>query len=94
MRRGALKLGQLAADVQALRDVKHFVKDYKGHMLPVDHATGRHYWVYMLPSLSSRAGKRIIIIVIIIVIIIIIIIHTIIIIVISMFILPILLLLL
>jgi len=43
VRRGALKLGQLAADVQALRDVKHFVKDYKGHMLPADHATGEHY---------------------------------------------------
>jgi len=41
VRRGALKLGQLAADVQALRDVKHFVKDYKGHMLPVDRTTGK-----------------------------------------------------
>ncbi len=53
MRRGALKLGQLAADVQALRDVKHFVKDYKGHMLPADHTTGKHSWVYMLPINSS-----------------------------------------
>ena len=33
-RKGRLKLGGLAAEVQALRDVKHFVKDYKGH-LPV-----------------------------------------------------------
>lgn len=31
-RKGKLKLGGLAADVQALRDVKHFVKDYKGHL--------------------------------------------------------------
>ena len=31
-RKGRLKLGGLAADVQALRDVKHFVKDYKGHL--------------------------------------------------------------
>ncbi|DBA80177.1 TPA: hypothetical protein ACH3X2_007645 [Trebouxia sp. C0005] len=39
VRRGALKLAQLAADVQALRDVKHFVKDYKGHMPPADRIT-------------------------------------------------------
>ena len=30
-----LKLPHLAADVQALRDVKHFVKDYQGHLAPV-----------------------------------------------------------
>lgn len=30
--KGKLRLGSLAADVQALRDVKHFVKDYKGHL--------------------------------------------------------------
>jgi len=53
VRRGALKLAQLAADVQALRDVKHFVKDYKGHMLPVDHTTGKQYRVYVLPINSS-----------------------------------------
>ena len=33
VRKGKLRLGSLAADVQALRDVKHFVKDYKGHLL-------------------------------------------------------------
>ena len=49
VRRGALKLGQLAADVQALRDVKHFVKDYKGHMLPADHIKGERDRVSMLP---------------------------------------------
>ena len=32
--RGKLKLGQLAGEVQALRDVKHFVKDYQGHLPP------------------------------------------------------------
>lgn len=31
-RKGKLELGRLAVDVQALRDVKHFVKDYKGHL--------------------------------------------------------------
>ena len=31
-RKGKLNLGSLAAEVQALRDVKHFVKDYKGHL--------------------------------------------------------------
>ena len=31
-RKGRLELGRLAVDVQALRDVKHFVKDYKGHL--------------------------------------------------------------
>lgn len=31
-RKGRLKLDGLTADVQALRDVKHFVKDYKGHL--------------------------------------------------------------
>ena len=31
-RKAKLKLGSLAADVQVLRDVKHFVKDYKGHL--------------------------------------------------------------
>lgn len=33
-RKGRLELGRLALDVQALRDVKHFVKDYKGHLPP------------------------------------------------------------
>ena len=32
---GKLKLPHLAAEVQALRDVKHFVKDYQGHLPPV-----------------------------------------------------------
>ncbi len=50
--RGALKLGQLAADVQALRDVKHFVKDYKGHMLPADYTTGRQPGVMLEFSLN------------------------------------------
>ncbi len=59
VRRGALKLGQLAADVQALRDVKHFVKDYKGHMLPADHTMGKHDQLFMLPINSSTAGKRV-----------------------------------
>ena len=27
-----LKLKQLAQEAQALRDVKHFVKDYQGHL--------------------------------------------------------------
>ncbi len=34
VRKGKLKLSHLAADVQALRDVKHFVKDYQGHLAP------------------------------------------------------------
>ena len=44
-RKGRLKLGALAADVQALRDVKHFVKDYKGHLplsLPPPGIAGFH----------------------------------------------------
>lgn len=33
-----LKLKKLAQDAQALRDVKHFVKDYQGHLaLPLPH---------------------------------------------------------
>lgn len=37
-RTGKLKLKQLAQDAQTLRDVKHFVKDYQGHLaLPLPH---------------------------------------------------------
>lgn len=33
-----LKLKQLAVDAHVLRDVKHFVKDYQGHLaLPLPH---------------------------------------------------------
>lgn len=51
VRRGALKLAQLAADVQALRDVKHFVKDYKGHMPPADRITGKQYTELLVCSI-------------------------------------------
>lgn len=37
---GKLKLGQLAGEVQALRDVKHFVKDYQGHLPPAHPPSG------------------------------------------------------
>lgn len=48
-RKGRLELGRLAVDVQALRDVKHFVKDYKGHLPPALPPNG----TFSLPQSSA-----------------------------------------
>lgn len=57
-RMSKLKLKQLAQEAQALRDVKHFVKDYQGHLaLPLPHLCKLidveplpdEYSIYLLP---------------------------------------------
>ena len=51
---GKLRLGQLARDVQALRDVKHFVKDYRGHLPPADPSPGNAHRAFSwLPARAA-----------------------------------------